>query len=280
MSPTSGKPEWQRLNGAGVAVLALGLIVAGVSMPLPAEADRYDSLVRKGTHQVRKGQFGKAIKLFKEAVREDPAESWGYFNVGNIARKAKKCRDVLIYFRAFLYLSPGTDDDKIARSAIKTCAREPATGSLSVATEPTGAEILLDGVVIGQSKESEIRLTAGTYRLELSHPNVEGFSREITVTQGEETLIKETLRLKPAFGFLAVKVDPPDGVKVYLDEKPMGVTPKDVVRLETRKYLLRLEKAGYDRWIRNVTIRKDRTYTLQATLEKLEETPPATPAER
>lgn len=276
----TGKPDWHRLNVAGVVVLALGVIGGGITMPLPAEADRYDSLVRKGTRHVRKGQFDKALKLFKEAVKEDPAESWGYFNVGNIARKAKKCGDVLTYFRAFLYLSPGTDDDKIARKAIKTCARESETGSLSVTTEPPGAEILLDGIVIGQSPEAEIRLGAGTYRFELSHPDAKALTREITVTLGEETKIAETLVLKPAFGFLAVKVDPPDGVKVYLDEKPLGVTPMEEVRLETRKYLLRLEKAGYDRWIRNVTIRKDRTYTLQATLEKLVEAPAAPPAER
>lgn len=259
------------LRAPSIAFLASFLILAGLTAPRSVKADRYESLVHKASRHVRKNQLDKALKVFKEAVRVDPNESWGYFNVGNVARKVNKCRDVVLYFRGFLYLSPGTDDDKIARKNVKKCTRGAGIGTLSLTTEPKGAEIVLDGVVVAQTPESGLELVAGTYKMELNHPDCEGLSREIIVKAGESTKLEEKLIVKPAFGYLEVKVDPADGVKVYLDEKEIGVTPFDEVRLETRKYLLRLEKAGYDRWVRNVTIRKDRTYRLQATMERSEE---------
>ena len=55
----------------------------------------------------------------------------------------------------------------------------------------------------------------------------------------------------------------------------VGVTPLEPFELETRRHLIRFEKAGYDSWVRYVDITKDETFVLEPTLEK---TPPTAAA--
>jgi len=276
MNEMSVRGTWYSSHIALAAVLTLSIL----AVPSHSYADRYDKLVKKGSHYVGKGKLDKALEVFKEAVREDPGEIWGYFNVANIARKLKDCRNEILYFRGFLHLSPGTSDDKVARRAIKGCVGRDDSGTISVVTEPSDIDIVIDGVVVGQTPQPELGLTSGDYAVDLMHPDCEPLSRQVTVKGGETTFIKETLKMKPAFGYLDVVVEPAEGVRVYLDEAEIGVAPLKQIRLETKKYLLKLEKDGYDLWVRYVTIQKEKTHTLRATMEKSEAPKPAKPSDR
>jgi tetratricopeptide (TPR) repeat protein len=252
----------KRTNVIAIAAIMLATAAAG-----QAQAEDYQAVMGRGAKLVKARNYPAALAAFEEAVKADPMQLDGYFNAGNIALHLQKCREVLLYFRGFLYLSPGTPDDKAAKAAIATCEAKP-TGILAVrATEP-GVEVWISGALVGRTPIGALKLATGTYRVELRHPDFEPFSREVTLAAAEETRLEEPLTRRILYGYLEVKTEPADGVQVYLDEKPIGVTPlKDKLRLETRKFFLRLEKAGYDRWIRNVIIGRERTLTVTATLE-------------
>ena len=216
---------------------------------------------------MKKRAYDRALEAFKAAVNADPGALDGYFNAGSVARHLRRCRDVLLYFRGFLYLSPGTEDDKTARAAIRECDRGPEVGRLSVRSEASGAEVFLDGVLVGRVPLNDLTVVPGDYRVEVRHPDYEPFAQAVKVASGETASVTAVLVMKPAFGYLQVVTVPADGVTVYLDDREVGVTPIETLKLKVGKVLVRFEKPGYDPWIRAVTIQKDRTYRLEATLE-------------
>lgn len=246
------------------------LIVVAAVWGSTASADEtpYQTWHRKGTQALKKRAYDRALEAFRAAVAADPGELDGYFNAGNVARHLKRCRDVLLFFRGFLYLSPGTEDDRAAKAALKECERKGETGQVSIQSEPAGAEVSVSGVLVGQTPLPGLVLPVGDTVVEFRHPDCEVHRETVTVRADEPARVTAALRLKPAFGTLEVVAVPAEGVTVWVDEREVGVTPLEKVRLPVGKVLVRLGKPGYDPWIRAVVIQKDRTHRLEATLEE------------
>lgn len=248
-----------------------GVVLIGVAAvwgsTASADETPYRTWHRKGVQALKKRAYDRALEAFKAAVAADPGEPDGYFNAGNVARHLKRCRDVLLYFRGFLYLSPGTEDDRTAKAALKECERKGETGRVFIQSDPTGAEVSVSGVLVGQTPLPDLVLPVGEIPVEFRHPDCEVHRETVTVRADEPVRITASLPLKPAFGTLEVVPVPAEGVTVWVNDREVGVTPLDKVTLPVGKVLVRLGKPGYDPWIRAVVIQKDRTYRLEATLE-------------
>ncbi|MFH1435578.1 MAG: PEGA domain-containing protein [Pseudomonadota bacterium] len=61
----------------------------------------------------------------------------------------------------------------------------------------------------------------------------------------------------------------PKGASVYLDGMPMGVTPVTIDNIVIGKHFIRLSKLGYQYFGSVLTIKKDETRTLSATLQSI-----------
>ena len=252
-----------------VVAVAVVLACSGTAM---AQED-YATALGRGAKLAKARNYPAALTAFQAAVSADPSQLDGYFNAGAIAEHLGKCREELRYYRGFLFLTPGTPDDKAARAGVAACEAKPV-GTLVAKPDLAGMEASVDGALVGRTPVS-VKLAPGTYRVVLRHPEYEDVAEPVTIQAGEDNEYKPALTKKILYGWLEVKTDPADGVEVFLDDKPAGTTPiKEKMRLETKKYFLRLEKPGYDSWIRNVTVGRDRTLTVTATLEHA--APPAT----
>lgn len=247
-------------------VLWVGLTAQGWFSDVRADETLYRTWHRKGAQALEKRLYRGALEAFKAAVSADPSQPDGYFNVGSVAMHLKRCRDVLLYFQGFLYLSPGTDDDKVAKKAIKDC--EKGAKRVLVRSEPPGAEVIVAGVLVGRTPLTDLTLTVGDYPFEFRHPDCEVRQETIAVRGDEPIEVTGLLELKPAFGYLEVVTIPAEGVTVWVDDREVGVTPLQRIMLPVGKVLVRLEKPGYDRWIRSVRIQKDAAYRLDARLEE------------
>lgn len=252
--------------------LTVFVILSALIIPRAVGAD-YESAFMRGTKLAKQRNYVKALDAFREAIRSDPTQVDAYLNAGNIARHLKMCREVLLYYKGFLYLSPSDPEARNAKAAMTAC--EKGTGTLILkAVSPTdgasvnGVEVFIEDGLIDRTPLPEVKLMPGNYRIRLSHPDFEPVSEDVTIKAGETTEVSLGLKKKLLYGFLEIKTNPEEGVAVFLDDEQVGVTPlKDKLKLETRKFLIRLEKPGYDRWIRYVTIERDRTITVEATLE-------------
>ncbi len=247
--------------------VVLAIAGSGWASSVLADETPYRTWHRKGAQALKKRAYDKALEAFKAAVAADPTEADGYFNAGSVARHLKRCRDVLLYFRGFLYLSPGTEDDRIAKAALKECERKGETGRIAVQSEPTGAEVFVGGVLVGQAPLPDLVLPVGEWTVEFRHPDCEVHREVVTVKADEPARVVAALPLKPAFGYLEVVTTPAEGVTVWVGDKEVGVTPIEKVKWPVGKVLVRLEKPGFDPWVRAVMIQRERTYRLEATLE-------------
>ena len=71
-------------------------------------------------------------------------------------------------------------------------------------------------------------------------------------------------------GMGSISVDSePKGASVYLDGMPMGVTPVTIDNIVIGKHIIRLSKLGYQYFGSVLTIKKDETRTLSATLQSI-----------
>lgn len=72
----------------------------------------------------------------------------------------------------------------------------PATGSVTIASDPPGAEIYIDGKFVGQTP-STIQLSGGTHRIEVKSPGKRDWQRDLEVLKGSQLSLRPTLELSP-----------------------------------------------------------------------------------
>jgi len=114
------------------------------------------------------------------------------------------------------------------------------------------------------------------------------FEQFVNVRVGDPTVVTPKPKQIAYFGKLIIKVEPSEGVTVYLDDVPVqdrkadkpsqdgkiaGTGARqDPIQLAARKWVLRFQKDGYDRWHRRIEIKRDDTILVDAKLEALNET--------
>jgi eukaryotic-like serine/threonine-protein kinase len=120
-------------------------------------------------------------------------------------------------------------------------------GSLVVTSEPTGAEISLDGMPTGQRTPAVIEdvEVQQLHELILSGPRLRPTSVAVRPEPGRMTL-RAHAQLESAVGVIEVASDPA-GAEVRFDDHPVGVTPITIgdVRLDQR-HRIDLKLGGYE----------------------------------
>lgn len=253
------------------AIAVSAIFDGSVSASQAVSDDAYMSHMQRGAALVGKRRNEEALDAFKRAVQAEPQSLDACFNVGNLARKLKRCDDVLLYFTSFLYLSPGTEDDLTAKKAISECVLESKGSGFSIKADQPGFEVLVNGLVFGKTPIAETEMMPGKYQVLIARnsPDFEEVVKTVEVVAGKMTVVDVVLPRKVTYGFMQVATTPVDGVDVYLEEKFIGKTPIEKIRLESaKKHFLRLEMSGFDSWIRNVVVVRDKTTTVTAVLEK------------
>ncbi|MEO5740108.1 MAG: PEGA domain-containing protein [Vicinamibacterales bacterium] len=126
-----------------------------------------------------------------------------------------------------------------ARERLAPAAAPVTTGTMTVSTDPPGAEVEVDGVGRGKSPLS-LALAAGAHTLVIRGY---GESRTIPVTIAAGADVSQYLDLPKAgsdLGKLQVRTDPP-GVRISIDGTPLGKTPMTIVELAPGEHTVTLE---------------------------------------
>lgn len=83
----------------------------------------------------------------------------------------------------------------------------------------------------------------GDYIVQAKHDGYQLLREEITVSRNTSNTFSFDLTKKP--GFLSVKTDPKSGVKISIDNTPVGVTPVDDITIPAGNHTLRFEKERF-----------------------------------
>ena len=170
----------------------------------------------------------------------------------NITLKAQDHRDLQVA----LTLQPGSNTPKPFELT-------PAFGSLSITSEPSGADVYLSGKLVGQTPYSSSRLASAKYLADIRKPLYLPLSNQ-TIAVEDGKLSERSFKLEPNFGDLNIASDPP-AVTITLEangrEVFRGTSPISL-QLEPATYILSASKAGYAERRFEVTIARGESLSI------------------
>ncbi|MFC1595599.1 PEGA domain-containing protein [Gemmatimonadota bacterium] len=139
------------------------------------------------------------------------------------------------------------------------------TGQIRIVSTPVGAEITVDGTVIGNTPRT-LALEEGTHELVLTRDGYVSHTDSLEVAGGENRTIDIPLNEIPT-GNVRFVVNPSAGVTVLVDGEEQGVTPTiRTLRLYQGQHTVELRMDGYDTYTQDVVIRAGITDELNVTL--------------
>jgi hypothetical protein len=115
-------------------------------------------------------------------------------------------------------------------------------GGLKVDSDPSEAEVYVDGVLKGKTPFVGNDLPARSLKLEIRKPQAGAYIDKVVVEPGK-TVDLRTVKLSNKGG-LRVNSKPP-GAKVKIDENEVGITPLVVPELEAKTHMVRFVLPGY-----------------------------------
>lgn len=119
---------------------------------------------------------------------------------------------------------------------------KPNYGYWQLTTRPSGAEVHLNGRLIGTTPLSRGQISSGQHELmirkSLYHQHTESFF----IDDGDEKRLD--IALKPAFGKLVITSEP-NGATVYINDRPAGTTPYSNPQHPSGDYSITLKKDLY-----------------------------------
>ena len=136
-------------------------------------------------------------------------------------------------------------------------------GFLRISSEPSSAEVIIDGQLIGTTP-LQAELTAGTHQLELRrmlhHPDISSFR----VEEGRPVALSRSLR--PRFGYYAVSSTIPNS-SVSLDDKLLGPTPVPRTNIGSGRHKVLVEAPLYHAFVEEFEIKDGDVKTINADLK-------------
>jgi hypothetical protein len=152
----------------------------------------------KGIAAFNHERFGEAAEEFEEAYRLSPSYKVLY-NIGQVDVALGKSVEAIDAFER--YLQEGKTAVSVARQqeVREAIAKEKARiGSITVRTEPTGADIRLDGRVVGSTPlDHPILVTIGPHTIEATIAGRPSRIRDVQVVGGGELDLEIALEAPP-----------------------------------------------------------------------------------
>ncbi|MEI7899328.1 MAG: PEGA domain-containing protein [bacterium] len=139
------------------------------------------------------------------------------------------------------------------------------SGTIVVNSDPSDAEVLVNGIARGRSPCRVDRIPGGSATLEIKAEGFQPHTRNVSLAAGEVQTVE--VQLKPLPGTLRV-VSIPEAGRVYIDDEFKGETPYDLANAKPGTYRVRVEKAGCEPCARDVTLEKGATITEEFRLAK------------
>ena len=155
----------------------------------------------------------------------------------------------------------------VGRAAVTPVPQpQPGTGTLSVNSTPSGAQVLVEGRVVGNTPLN-IVLRPGRVDVELRLGGYQSFRTSVQVRPGETTAINANLIPVVQNGLLQINSNPP-GAQVLLNGRVVGNTPLSLT-VQPGRYDIELRLGGYQPFRASVAVASGQTVPVNANLQTL-----------
>jgi hypothetical protein len=196
--------------------------------PLPAHADEEPWRAARahyehGVELANKGEYKAALEQFNAAYAASPHFAVLY-NIGQAEVALGRPRRAIDALSK--YLRDGKDDVPVPRRQqvqAQIAQLESVFASLTIATDPPGAQLTLDGIEIGRSPtDAPRRLAAGSHVVTAARPDGPLVTRVVSLAEGEQFTL--TLTLPPSEPRILSMQCWELGAQPILDGEPVDVS--------------------------------------------------------
>ncbi|MCQ2388250.1 MAG: PEGA domain-containing protein [Kiritimatiellae bacterium] len=140
------------------------------------------------------------------------------------------------------------------------------SGVLTVSSEPSGAEVLVNGISRGRTPMTLENVPKGNVSLELRLDGYNSEKRDLRVVPGMTDTLAFKLRGLPS----TIKVvSTPENARVLLDDDYKGKTPLEIKDVSSGLHTLRLELPGYATQARSLTLSNGSSSTEEFVFESI-----------
>lgn len=144
--------------------------------------------------------------------------------------------------------------------------------SLTIASNPAGAEVFINDKSVGITPVHVSDLSAAHYVIRVILPGYLPWQDVFNLPQGEKKTIHANLNKEISSGELLIDSSP-QGAVIHMDSHYRGETPKKITNISAGNHEIFLTRSGYEKSHRYVTIHAGRNPDIIQTLTA-EKTPP------
>jgi hypothetical protein len=156
------------------------------------------------------------------------------------------------------------------------------TGSLSLISYPSGADVFIDGSYRGVTPVTLSGLTTGSHTIIISQSGYTDYSTTATVYAEQTRTVSVTLissNPAPAYTGSITITSFPSGADVYIDGSSYrGITPVIFSGLTTGSHTIRISYSGYNDYSTTATVYAGQTTKVTGSLNPIIPVPTTSPA--
>ncbi len=138
-------------------------------------------------------------------------------------------------------------------------------GTLICDCDPAGAEVYLNGKLLGQAPLRREGVAAGDYTLTLKGAGCEPSACNITIKKGATITVED--KLAPALGEVTINTRP-EGAAVRFDGAEAGVSPLTIKRVGAGVHSIAVRLAYHDACGSSITLAKSERKSVSITLKR------------
>jgi len=145
-------------------------------------------------------------------------------------------------------------------------------GSISINSEPQGADIYLNDKYEGLTPLNLQDIPAGNYMVKITLPGYKEWVDDVTVSPARTARVYIDLESRPEFGSISIYCDQKD-VKVFLNgtyKKDITETPTILEDIASGEYEIILIKDGYRAWVEDIEVFIDETTSVDVRMTRIE----------
>ena len=125
------------------------------------------------------------------------------------------------------------------------------SGIIEVTSEPSGADVMVNGQPRGQTPLTVRDVPKGRATVTLQKEGFDDVTRELSMVAGESQTLFVRMNGRPGTMLLS---SVPDGARFYVNDQPQGKGPISLTNLKPGDYSIRVEKEGFGTVIKEVTL--------------------------
>jgi hypothetical protein len=273
-----------RLNRLFWSVTGVGLIFAvicgipcvqaqerAVRPEASASKSPVDRLRSTAQRQIKRGQYKTAMVTYHKILaqqRMGQTDTDVLYNLGVIAEAGRRCDKAILYLQAYQRTTVKDESSAEVTEKLNNCIQKVGRVETVVfQSAPDRVPIRVNDVFVGYSPIIGLKLPISTVVVRAEQVDYYPSTERYTVVANKPNRAMIRLSKKTYYGNLEVRAEPSEGVSVFIDKVRVGEAPYTRKNLPARRYLIHLEKEGWDRWVRYVTVQRGETLTVVVKME-------------